>query len=231
MLGASLRDPAVEEVDDTVGIFGHVGLVGDHDDGDFLLAVETDQKVHDLVAGLGVDIAGRLVGEEHVGFGHDRPGDGDALLLTAGELARGVMGARFEADPRQRFHGERPALPVAHAAIDQRQLDILDRRGAGEQVEALEHEAEIMPAQQRALLAVEPPDLDAVEKVAAARRLIEAADDVHGRRLARARWAHHRHELAFADAEADAVKRAHAALAAPIDLGDVAELDQGRARE
>ena len=43
------------------------------------------------------------------------------------------------------------------AAIEQRQLDIFQRGGAGQQVEALEHEAEIAPAQQRTLVARRDP--------------------------------------------------------------------------
>ena len=45
--------------------------------------------------------------------------------------------------------------PRGHAAIDERQLDVLERGRAVEQVEALEDEAEVVAAQQRALLARE----------------------------------------------------------------------------
>ena len=38
--GAVICDPAVEEADDAVGVGRHVRLVGDHDDGDALVAVE-----------------------------------------------------------------------------------------------------------------------------------------------------------------------------------------------
>jgi hypothetical protein len=53
---------------------------------------------------------------------------------------------------------------LAIAAIEQGQLDILERGGAREQVEALEDEAEIFAAQQRALVAVERLDMDALEQ-------------------------------------------------------------------
>jgi sarcosine oxidase gamma subunit len=58
--------------------------------------------------------------------------------------------------------------PQRHAAVDQRQLDVLERRGAGQQVEALEHEAEEVPPQQRALAARQGADVDALEQVAPA---------------------------------------------------------------
>ena len=81
--GRSPIDQAVAEMDDGAGISGHVGLVGHHQHGDAEIAVEAGQQVHDLERGLAVEIAGRLVGEQHVGIGDDRAGDGDALLLAA----------------------------------------------------------------------------------------------------------------------------------------------------
>ena len=43
---------------------GGVRVVGDHDDGLAVLAVERLQQVEDLVAGLAVEVAGRLVAEQ-----------------------------------------------------------------------------------------------------------------------------------------------------------------------
>ena len=43
------------------------------------------------VAGRLVEVAGRLVGEDEARAGGERPADGDALLLAAGELL-GVAG-------------------------------------------------------------------------------------------------------------------------------------------
>ena len=59
----------------------------DHDDRLLELAVELLEQVEDLAGGGAVEVAGRLVGDEQVGVGDDRPGDRDALLLAAGELA------------------------------------------------------------------------------------------------------------------------------------------------
>src|SRR3546814_20907564 len=89
------------------------------------------------------------------------------------------------------------------AAIEQRQLDILERARARQQVEALKHEAEILAPQQRALIAVEPFDMMATEQEFALGRHIEATEDVHRSRLARSRWAHHRDETALIDMEID----------------------------
>ena len=148
-------DQAVAEMDDGAGIGGHVGLVGDHQDGDAEVAVEVGQQVHDLERGLAVEIAGRLVGEQHVGVGDDRAGDGDALLLAAGKLGRRMVPPVPEADLVERRHRRLAPLRLVLAAIEQGQLDIFERVGAGEQVEALEDEAEIAAPEQGALVAVE----------------------------------------------------------------------------
>ena len=95
-------DLAVAHGDDAVGVGGDVGLVGDDDDGDALLAVERHQRLHDLVRGAGVEIAGRLVGEQQARSVDQGPRDGDALLLAAGELRRRVVFAFAEAEQLQR---------------------------------------------------------------------------------------------------------------------------------
>ena len=53
---------------------------------------------------LAVEIAGRLVGEQHFGLGDDRAGDGDALLLAAGKLGRRMVPPVGEADLVERRH-------------------------------------------------------------------------------------------------------------------------------
>ena len=77
-----------------------------------------------------VEIAGRLVGEDDGGRAHQRARDGDALLLAARQFRRGVMPAIGETHLRERLHAEPPPLGARHAAIDQRQFEILERRGA-----------------------------------------------------------------------------------------------------
>ena len=70
---------------------GGLRVVGDHDDGLAVLAVELLQQAEDLLGGLAVEVAGRLVADQQRRIGDDRAGDGDALLLAAGQLARLVL--------------------------------------------------------------------------------------------------------------------------------------------
>src|SRR5262249_31402329 len=79
------------------------------------------------------------------------------------------------------------------------------------------------------LVVRETAGLDAIERVAAARRLVEAADHVHQRRLAGAGRPHDRDELAGLDVEVDAAQGVHLVRAHAVDLGELADADHGAA--
>ena len=90
--GVSSRDDqAVAHVDDAVAARADAGIVGDDDEGLALLRVELLHEAHDLVGGLRVERAGRLVGPDDRRVVDERAGDGDALALAAGELRRAVV--------------------------------------------------------------------------------------------------------------------------------------------
>src|SRR5262245_54341309 len=80
-------DPAVAEADDAVAVGGVLLRVRDLDDR-HALGVERLEEAHDLAPLVGVEVAGRLVGEQQLGFRDERPGDADELLLAARELVR-----------------------------------------------------------------------------------------------------------------------------------------------
>ena len=65
-------------------------------------AVERAEDAHDLGAGVAVEVAGRLVGQDERRARDQRPGDRDALLLAAGELGRLVVEPVAEPDPLER---------------------------------------------------------------------------------------------------------------------------------
>ena len=99
------------------------------------------------------------------------------------------------------------------------------RAGARQQIEALEHEADAPAADARQRRLIQLRDVDALEQVVAAGRAIEAAEDVHQRRLARTGGAHDGDELAAVNGEAHAAQRVHLGVAQPIDLGHIAHDD------
>ena len=98
-------DKSVADADDAVGMGGDRRVVRDQDDRQAILAVEVAEEVEDLLAGLGVEVAGGFIGDQERAPVDQRPGDRDPLLLPAREPGGLVVEAVAEADPGQ----ERPA--------------------------------------------------------------------------------------------------------------------------
>jgi hypothetical protein len=65
----------------------------------------------DLGAAVGVEVAGRLVGQDDLRLVDQGPGDGDALLLAARELGRLVVGSIGQADEAERLERGVLGLP------------------------------------------------------------------------------------------------------------------------
>ena len=72
--------------------------MGDHHDGLAELAHRGAHERQDLGAGAGVEVAGRLVGEDDLRLRGEGAGDGDTLLLPTGELRRPVLQAVLQPD-------------------------------------------------------------------------------------------------------------------------------------
>jgi hypothetical protein len=92
-------DPAVQELHLPVCVGGHLGFVGDHDDGDAFIAVEFVRSSMISQALAGVEIAGRLIRQQHRRARNDCAGDGHTLLLPAGKLAGRVVLPPRQAHP------------------------------------------------------------------------------------------------------------------------------------
>jgi len=76
--------------------------VGDHDQGEAEVVPELFEQGDDLVAGVLVEVAGGLVGEQHPGLLDQGAGDRGALLLAAGQFGGQVAGTVGQADSAQR---------------------------------------------------------------------------------------------------------------------------------
>src|SRR5262249_45873227 len=128
---------------DPLGAAGDGAVVGDQDERQVLLPPQRLEQGDDLVPGVLVQVAGRLVGQQHVRVLDQGTGDGDALLLAAGQLAGQVLGTVAEADAVQGF--ARSVVPVVVGCVerDEGGLDVLGGGQGGDQVEGLEDEAEL----------------------------------------------------------------------------------------
>ena len=81
--------------------------------------LELVEDLVDLVAGLAVELAGRLVGEDDHRVLDQGPGDRDPLLLAARELPGAMVQAIAQADRPEQLGGL-PALGVGHAGRQER---------------------------------------------------------------------------------------------------------------
>src|SRR5918995_683951 len=130
-------DPLAHHVD-------HLPVVGgDHDGG--ADAVDPVQELHDADAGVRVEVARRLVGDEDGRLRDERPGYGNPLLLAAGELVRVLVHLPRKADEVE-YLGHLGADGTPPLAGDLHGVgDVLGRRLVGEQLEILEHATDIPP--------------------------------------------------------------------------------------
>ena len=119
------------------------------------------------------------------GRDRERARHGNALLLTAGELRRAVR--QPVAQAHRVDDAVEPLLVGVAARERHRQRDVLDRGERRDQVERLEHEPDLVPADLGELLLGELPERDGTEPHLAAREPVEAGDAVQQRRLARTR--------------------------------------------
>ena len=214
---------AVAHVHGAVGVGGGFGVVGDEDDGLAQLVVELAEHAQDGFGILGVEIAGGLVGEEDFRFGDDGAGDGDALLLAAGESGRLVVEAVAQAE---QVDGDVEAVGVEAVALDLlRQDDVAAGGEAGEEVEALEDEADGAAAKQGAVGVAHLAQVVAVDPHDAGGGRGEAAEDVEQRGLAAARGAHDGHYLAFMDFEVHPAQGRDFDPAGMVNLPQVVALD------
>ncbi len=152
--------------------------------------------------------------------------DRDPLLLPARQLVRLVVHARFEPHLTKRVLCAAPPFALFHAAVDQRQLDVFERRGARQEVVPLENEAEHAVSHDGARVIGTRSHVGRPEPVRPSGRPVEAPQDVHHRALARAARPDDGDELPLQDAEVHVDERAHGDLSRAVVLFDVVELDE-----
>ena len=112
------------------------------DDGDAGVAELLEER-HDLDARARVEVARSARRRGSARARHQRARDGHALLLAAGELVGVVVERGRRGPPLRAPRGARSALAAGDARVEQRQLHVLQRARARQQVEALEDEAEV----------------------------------------------------------------------------------------
>src|SRR5206468_4397447 len=126
-----------------------------------------------------------------------------------------------QADPRQSRRGLRPLLAQRDCPVKKRELDVFQRAGPRDQIEALKDEPDFPVPNLREGILSRPRNIPPIQPVVAASGGVQAADNVHERGFAGPRGAHDRHELSTLDLQADTAHRVHLDVAEPIDLPEV----------
>ena len=152
--------------------------MGYHYDGAAVLLVELVEQVHDLDTHLGVQVTGRLIGEDDVGVTYDRTGDGYTLALTAGELRREMSHTVAQADLLQHGLGQLAALRGRDLAIEQGKLHVVQHVQGIDQVEALEDETQLLVTESGQLLVAHAYRVYSVDLDRAGGRKVQQAHDV-----------------------------------------------------
>jgi hypothetical protein len=187
------------QAQNAVGMARQIGTVGDQDQGLAEPAYQLVQQFRHPVAGGRIQVAGGFVGQNQVRLVNQGAGHGDPLLLPAGQRVGETVPITGQIDGREHVrHGavSRAAPPPQQL---QRQAQVFRHRQGGQQVEELEHEADVPAAQQRAFPFAEGGDVDAAHLEAAGLGAVDAADQVEQGGFARAAAAHQRHRLAGGD--------------------------------
>ena len=112
--------------------------------------------VEHLVDHLGVERGGGLVEQHHLGLHGERPGDGDALLLAAGQLRRVLVGLSLPPRPARaaRRRASRPRPWTGPRTLIGPRVTFSQDRLVREEVEGLEDHADVgtQPGQVLALV-------------------------------------------------------------------------------
>jgi hypothetical protein len=176
---------AVHDHDAIRHLQGFLLIMGDEDGCHMDLGVKIAQPAPQLLAHLGIERAERFVEQQHARLDRERPGEGDPLTLSAGELAWIALRDPAELNKIEQPLDARANLRLGQAIFAgtraQAESDVFKHGHVAEQRIVLEHETDM------ALADAAGEGILAVELNFALVRPIEAGDDAQQRGLAGAR--------------------------------------------
>src|SRR5690606_27316638 len=143
-------DFAIANFNDALRAGSDLPVMRDDDDG-ASFAVELLKNAEDFFSAMTVKRAGWFVGKDDVRIVDQRAGDGNALLLSAGQLARAMMRALAHAEPLQDQPGFLTPRFLFLPRINGRDFDIAHRIQFAQKMVSLENETEMLAPQLREL--------------------------------------------------------------------------------
>ena len=111
------------------------------------LQVDLGEELDDLPRGVGVETAGRLVGQQQRRVVYNRAGDADALLFPTRQFEGHGVGPSAQADEFEHTHCARPQFFGWRPNHPQRKHDIFVSGPVGQQSSVLKHDPEPSPQQ------------------------------------------------------------------------------------
>jgi hypothetical protein len=187
-------------------------VVRHDDDGTVGMDGAAGEEVHHSLAARVVEGGGRLVADDEPRFVDERTGEGDALLLAAGECRRNCFGPVGEAERGEERSCSREGLLQRLAGGEEGHRHVLGGGEGGEQVVLLEQEAEVLAPEEHALGVAEVVDRRTQHVELAPRTVQETSHDGDERRLAATAGAHEKAQLAESRVEVDAAQRLDAGV-------------------
>src|SRR5271155_1012626 len=170
---------AITHVQDAMPVSGGFGIVRDHDDGLAEILIELAEQAEDGFGAFGIEVAGRLIGQDDFWFADDSASQRDALLFATGKLGRLVLEAAAQAE---KVRDDLEAVRIESISVNVLgQSDVVVRVESGEQIKTLKDEADFVATQQSARRVAHGGEVVAIEQHAPGGGLREAANYVqHG---------------------------------------------------
>ena len=151
--------------------------MSDEDQGGAVFAIKREQQIGNFVPGLAIEVAGGLIGEQNGRAPVKGPGQRHPLLFAAGELRRQVVQASAKSQLLKQRAGIAPALAIAGAAQQRRQLDVLQGVERRDQHKRLKNKANVLRPQRRPRLFIHPVQRFAQHRYFPAAAIVEAGED------------------------------------------------------
>ena len=195
--------------------------MGDDDHGHARPAGGILQQLQDLFPGQVIQRAGGLVAKQQLRILRQRPGNGHALLLPAGELGGEIQRPIPKTHLFHHVHGVQ-GFPADLG----RQFHVFDGGEVLDQIVKLENEAHVVTPVGGQLPLGEGGDIRSLQQHMSGGEPVHAAQDVEQGGLARAGGADDHADLPLFDGEVHVVQRFDADFAHLIDLPHVPEFHE-----
>ena len=203
------HDASVFDVNHSIGEAQYTRVVRDDQHPARAILGDLGQQRHDRIAVFAVEGGSGFVREDGRRLPHDRPRDGDPLLLAAAEFERKCLGLVSETDHGQGILGLGDGPRGVVTAHVQCQSDVVGRRQGRKQMVGLKDEPHMLAPELGQFLGPGTFRGATAQANASARGRQHASEDRQQRGLAAAGRPHQQRQFAALERQAYALERLH----------------------